>query len=75
MSNLQSQEILGSEIPDEHFLLDKYDGLDKIWVASGFSGHGFKFAAVIGEMMANLAGGQAAGYDLSLFKAGRFAIG
>ncbi|GIT69201.1 MAG: hypothetical protein Ct9H300mP27_03050 [Chloroflexota bacterium] len=45
--------------PDEHFLLEKYDGLDKIWVAPGFSGHGFKFAAVIGEMMANLGGGQA----------------
>jgi len=74
-STLSLETCIFTNTPDEHFLLDHYDGLDRIWVASGFSGHGFKFAAVIGEIMANLAGDQAPGYDISLFRAGRFAIG
>ena len=74
-STLSLETCIFTNTPDEQFLLDHYDGLDRIWVASGFSGHGFKFAAVIGEIMANLAGDQDPGYDISLFKAGRFAIG
>ena len=74
-STLSLETCIFTNTPDEHFLLDNYDGLDKIWVASGFSGHGFKFASVIGEIMANLVGGHAPGYDINLFKAGRFASG
>ena len=73
-STLSLETCIFTNTPDEHFLLDHYDGLDRVWVASGFSGHGFKFAAVIGEIMANLAGDQAPGYDISLFRAGRFAV-
>jgi len=42
--------------PDEHFILDFLPGFDQdVIVATGFSGHGFKFAAVIGEIMSDLA--------------------
>lgn len=41
---------------DEHFIIDHLPGSDKnVVVASGFSGHGFKFAPVIGEILADLA--------------------
>jgi sarcosine oxidase len=42
--------------PDEDFILDLLPETDgKVAVAAGFSGHGFKFASVIGEIMADLA--------------------
>jgi sarcosine oxidase len=41
--------------PDGHFILDRHPKHDRVWVACGFSGHGFKFASVVGEAMADLA--------------------
>jgi sarcosine oxidase len=41
---------------DENFIIDHMPGYDgKVTIASGFSGHGFKFASVIGEIIADLA--------------------
>ena len=41
---------------DENFIIDHLPGYDnKVTIASGFSGHGFKFASVIGEILADLA--------------------
>ncbi len=40
---------------DENFVLDFLPGFDKqVMVAAGFSGHGFKFVSVVGEIMADL---------------------
>lgn len=42
--------------PDEHFVLGLLPGSDgRVVVAAGFSGHGFKFTPVIGEVLADLA--------------------
>jgi sarcosine oxidase len=41
--------------PDEHFIIDRHPGHERVTVASGFSGHGFKFASVVGEVLADLA--------------------
>jgi sarcosine oxidase len=41
--------------PDGHFILDRLPGHSNVMVAAGFSGHGFKFAPVIGEALADLA--------------------
>src|SRR5438105_1889790 len=42
--------------PDEDFIIDKLPGYeDQVAVACGFSGHGFKFASIIGEILADLA--------------------
>lgn len=41
--------------PDRHFVLDRLPGYGHVYVACGFSGHGFKFAPVIGEALADLA--------------------
>lgn len=42
--------------PDEHFIIDLLPGSDnRVCIACGFSGHGFKFASVVGEILADLA--------------------
>jgi sarcosine oxidase len=55
--------------PDEHFVLDLHPDCPHVSIAAGFSGHGFKFASVVGEIMADLAlAGQSRHFsDLSLF--------
>jgi sarcosine oxidase len=47
---------LYTNTPDEDFIIDYLPGYDSnVIVAAGFSGHGFKFASVIGEILADLA--------------------
>lgn len=41
--------------PDLHFVLDHHPAHPNVALACGFSGHGFKFASVIGEILADLA--------------------
>ena len=41
--------------PDSHFVIDHHPNYPEITFAAGFSGHGFKFAPVIGEILADLA--------------------
>jgi sarcosine oxidase len=42
--------------PDGHFILDHHPRWPgRVSIACGFSGHGFKFASVVGEIMADLA--------------------
>jgi len=40
--------------PDGHFILDRHPDHHNVFVASCYSGHGFKFASVIGEIVADL---------------------
>lgn len=58
--------------PDEHFVIDTLPGLPQIAVATGFSGHGFKFAPVLGAILADLASGARPEIDISAFGIGRF---
>lgn len=41
--------------PDEDFLIDLHPRHKNVAIAAGFSGHGFKFASVVGEILADLA--------------------
>lgn len=41
--------------PDEHFIIDRHPEHANVVVAAGFSGHGFKFAALVGSVLADLA--------------------
>jgi glycine/D-amino acid oxidase-like deaminating enzyme len=52
---IRSKSCLYCMTPDEHFVIDRHPHLDNVWFAAGFSGHGFKFAPVIGEALADLA--------------------
>ena len=40
--------------PDEHFIIDRLPDSPHVAVAAGFSGHGFKFCSVVGEIMIEL---------------------
>lgn len=46
--------------PDEDFIIDRHPQHANLSLAAGFSGHGFKFATVIGEHLADLATNEAA---------------
>ena len=59
--------------PDEHFLLDRHPQFEQVSFAAGFSGHGFKFASIIGEIMADLALSGETRHDISFLRAQRFA--
>jgi sarcosine oxidase len=63
---------LFTNTPDEHFLIDTLPGHPEIVLASPCSGHGFKFASVIGEVLADLAVTGTSRMDLSLFSCARF---
>jgi glycine/D-amino acid oxidase-like deaminating enzyme len=41
--------------PDHHFLVGLHPDHARVAIAAGFSGHGFKFASVMGEALADLA--------------------
>lgn len=43
-----------SNTADEHFVIARHPGLANVTVACGFSGHGFKFVPVVGEVIADL---------------------
>jgi sarcosine oxidase len=41
--------------PDQHFVIATHPRHERVTVACGFSGHGFKFVPVVGEILADLA--------------------
>ncbi|MFI4876881.1 MAG: FAD-dependent oxidoreductase, partial [Blastopirellula sp. JB062] len=54
LRHVRHETCLYTMTPDEHFLLGLHPADDRIAVAAGLSGHGFKFAAVLGEALADL---------------------
>lgn len=53
--------------PDEHFVLDTLPGHPEVVVGAGFSGHGFKFSSVIGEILADLAADSETDHPIRMF--------
>jgi sarcosine oxidase len=58
--------------PDHHFVIDRHPQFTQVIVAAGYSGHGFKFASVFGEVLAGLAMETRSSVDLNLFSLERF---
>jgi sarcosine oxidase len=52
---VRAEVCLYTNTPDEHFVVGPAPGLPGVTVLGGFSGHGFKFAPVLGEVAADLA--------------------
>jgi sarcosine oxidase len=69
---LTAQTCLYTITPDGDFILDQLPECPQIIVASPCSGHGFKFAPVIGEILADLAVTGRTDYDISRFCLARF---
>ena len=57
--------------PDEHFILDRLPDEPQVGIAAGFSGHGFKFCSVVGEIMAELMIDATTRLDVSMFRLDR----
>jgi sarcosine oxidase len=63
---------LFTNTPDEHFILGLHPEFSQVCLAAGFSGHGFKFCSVVGEIMADLVQTGGSRHDLELFRLRRF---
>ena len=58
--------------PDRHFVIDVHPRFPQVAVAAGFSGHGFKFASLVGEVLADLAETGRTAHPIGMFRCGRF---
>ncbi|MDA1280131.1 MAG: N-methyl-L-tryptophan oxidase [Chloroflexi bacterium] len=71
-------EVLGSAVcmytntPDLNFVVDRHPEYENVIIGSACSGHGFKFAPVMGEMLSDLAIHGSSKFDLDMFSARRF---
>ncbi len=54
--------------PDEDFILDRHPAQGDVFIAAGFSGHGFKFCSVVGRIMAGFCLGRPSRWDLGRFR-------
>lgn len=64
---LNSAVCMYTDTPDLHFLIDFHPGHKNILLISPCSGHGFKFSAVIGEIVADMVAEGRSKFDLSNF--------
>ncbi|MEO9169672.1 MAG: N-methyl-L-tryptophan oxidase [Candidatus Baltobacteraceae bacterium] len=58
--------------PDEDFVVDLHPAHNNVVICGGFSGHGFKFASVIGEIAADLALSRSIPHDIAFLSTCRF---
>ena len=64
---LRSEVCMYPMARDERFILDRHPDDPRIVIGAGLSGHGFKFAPAIGEMLANLALDRVQNVDIAPF--------
>jgi sarcosine oxidase len=69
---LSMRTCLFTNTPDTHFVIDAHPDDANVFIAGGFSGHGFKFCSVVGEILADLALDGSTRHDISLFRIARF---
>ena len=58
--------------PDQHFVISTHPDHPQIAVAAGFSGHGYKFCSVVGEILADLSTTGETRHPIGLFSPTRF---
>lgn len=68
----QAKVCMYSNTPDLNFLVGVVPGNPRVSVLGGFSGHGFKFASVLGDIAADLATTGGTDYPIGLFALDRF---
>jgi len=69
---VQAETCLFTNSPDEHFIIDHLEGASRVVVAAGFSGHGFKFCSIVGEILADLSIDGGTQHDIALLRLSRF---
>ena len=58
--------------PDEHFIIDRLPDAPNVTIAAGFSGHGYKFSSVVGEILTDLTIDGETSHDIGMFRLSRF---
>lgn len=71
---LRAATCMYSTTPDQHFVIAPHPEHPRVVVACGFSGHGFKFVPVVGEILADLAIDGATAHPIDLFDPRRAAL-
>jgi sarcosine oxidase len=66
----ESGVCLYTNTPDDNFIIDWHPRHEQVLVSSPCSGHGFKFASVLGEVQADLLTGGKCAFDISPFRIG-----
>lgn len=71
---LNMKACMFTNTPDEHWIMQTLADAPQVSVAAGFSGHGFKMASVIGEIIADLAQYGTTQHDISLHHLNRLSV-
>ena len=67
---------LYTQTPDSHPVIDRVDGVDGLYICTGFSGHGFKLSPAVGLLVSELVlDGGAHTIDIGPLRMSRFAEG
>ena len=69
---VRAKTCLYTMTPDEHFIIGAHPQVPSCTIACGFSGHGFKFAPAVGEILADLSTRGASDHPIAMFAPGRF---
>ena len=72
---LEAETCIYTVTPDHHFIIDRHPEHENVMFACGFSGHGYKFATVVGEIMADLAEHGRTEHPIGFLAADRFVAG
>jgi glycine/D-amino acid oxidase-like deaminating enzyme len=70
---VHAEVCLYANAPDQTFVIDRHPAAPGVAFASACSGHGYKFAPVIGEILADLVLRGATDWPMEPFRADRFA--
>lgn len=60
-----------TKTPDKNFIIDMHPQFENVVIAGGFSGHGFKYSSVIGEILSQLVTNGETPHDISSFSVSR----
>jgi sarcosine oxidase len=64
---LRAAACMYTTTPDEHFVIAAHPAHPRVTIGCGFSGHGFKFVPVVGEILADLATEGSSRHPIALF--------
>lgn len=68
---LDARACMYTNTPDEHFVISLHPDHPQVAIAAGFSGHGYKFCSVVGEILADLATEGSTRHPIDLFSPAR----
>ena len=70
---LYAKTCMYTNTPDEHFVISTHPNYPQVAIAAGFSGHGYKFCSVVGEILADLVTQGETYHPIDLFSPTRLA--